>query len=85
MNRNAGAYKTHEKPTAERLWKQHCTPSFTMETYDKHGRLQKIELLRTLSYEEFQFELERARLPLASVTIETGIKPNGDMTIEEWV
>ena len=56
------------------------TPSYTMETYDRYGRLQKTELLHTLTFEEFQFELERSQLPLATVTIETGIKLNGDMT-----
>ena len=45
-------------------------PSFTMETYDRYGRLQKIEMLRTMTYEEFTFELERARLPVAEVTLE---------------
>ena len=61
------------------------TPSYTMETYDRYGRLQKTELLRTMTFEEFQFELERSQLPLATVTIETGIKLNGDMTEEDWV
>lgn len=61
------------------------TPSYTMETYDRYGRLQKTELLHTLTFEEFQFELERSQLPLATVTIETGIKLNGDMTEEDWV
>ena len=64
---------------------KHRTPSYTLETYDDHGRLVKTELLRTLTFEEFQFELERSQLPLAAVTIETGIKPNGDMTEEDWV
>lgn len=42
-------------------------PSFTMETYDRYGRLQKIEMLRTMTYEEFKFELERAELARADV------------------
>lgn len=43
------------------------TPTYIMETYDKHGNLQRTEQLRTMTYEEFQFELERSQLPLAEV------------------
>jgi hypothetical protein len=56
-------YKTYVKA---------CTPKYTMETYDKHGRLQKVELLRTLTAAEFAFEVERAQLPVAEVTVDTG-------------
>ena len=52
------------------------TPSYTLETYDRYGRLQKTELLRTLTFEEFQFELERSQLPLAEVTREVFPAPH---------
>jgi len=49
-------------------------PSYIMETYDKHGNIQKTELLRTLTYAEFQFELERASLPVADVHYEYQVR-----------
>ncbi len=48
------------------------TRQYTMETYDKHGRLQKIECLRTLSVSEFMYEVERSKLPKAIVQMDTG-------------
>ena len=49
------------------------TPTYTMETYDRYGKVVKTEMLRTITYEEFKFELERAQLPVADVTWEAGV------------